>query len=93
MTIRRDRRQPLWLGIKPGDIEDRADPALADMQLTPETNCRRRSRLPSTVDDLSVFFKWVRNVAAKRGLTGWIPTTCGRARRTAAGRTWPEAAR
>lgn len=54
------------LGAKPGDVAKIAgDPRGWLMgQLTPETELPAPLRsLPSTVDDLSAFFKWVRNVA------------------------------
>ena len=64
------------LGARPGDVATIApDPKHWLMaQLTPESELPAPLKtLPSTVDDLSAFFKWVRNIAAQARANGMDP--------------------
>jgi uncharacterized protein (DUF1800 family) len=64
------------LGARPGDIAQiSSDPQGWLLgQLTPESEPPAPLRaLPSTVDDLSVFFKWVRQIAAEARAHGMDP--------------------
>jgi uncharacterized protein (DUF1800 family) len=64
------------LGARPGDVAKIAgDPKGWLMgQMTPETELPAPLRaLPSTVDDMSAFFKWIRTVAAEARAHGMDP--------------------
>src|SRR6185295_9499404 len=64
------------LGAKPGEVARiSADPrGWLKAQLTPETQLPAPLRaLPSSVDDLSAFFKWVRKIAADAKAHGMDP--------------------
>ncbi|HUO90612.1 MAG TPA: DUF1800 domain-containing protein [Rhizomicrobium sp.] len=64
------------LGARPGDVARIAGDPRGWLlgQLTPETEPPAPLRaLPSTVDDLSAFFKWVRQIAAEARAHGMDP--------------------
>src|ERR1700712_1130442 len=64
------------LGAKPGEVARISGDPKAWLlgQLTPETDLPAPLRsLPSTVDDMSAFFKWLRQIAAEAKAHGIDP--------------------